>query len=47
MENIQNTEVTQAPAPLTDEELAALLASPVVVTTDDGDEKDEDKVTLN
>lgn len=49
MENITNAPTeTQAPAvPLTDEELAALLAKPTFVTTDEAEETDEQKVTLN
>lgn len=49
MENITNAPTeTQAPAvPLTDEELATLLAKPTFVTTDEVEETDEQKVTLN
>lgn len=37
----QIIETTQAPAPLTDEQLAALLAQPIAVTEDHKDEADE------
>lgn len=49
MDNITNAPIeTTAPAvPLTDEELALLLAKPTFVTTDEAEETDEQKVTLN